>query len=102
MKHQQYETELLNIFNTIPEDKKDLFIISHNNQVKSPTVVFGWSVMLGMFGADRFALGQIFIGLLKLFTFGGFYIWYIVDLFLVVKTARRNNIEKARELAARL
>ena len=36
MKHQQYETELLDIFNSIPEDKRGLFIISHKNQVKSP------------------------------------------------------------------
>ena len=65
MKHQQYETELLNIFNTIPEDKKDLFIISHNNQVKSPTVVFGWSVMLGMFGAENLHWGKYLLGYLS-------------------------------------
>jgi len=102
MKHQQYETELLDIFNSIPEDKRGLFIISHKNQVKSPTVIFGWSAFLGILGADRFALGQIFLGLLKLFTLGGFYIWYIIDLFLVAKITRRDNIKKARELAARL
>ncbi len=55
MKHQQYETELLDIFNSIPEDKRGLFIISHKNQVKSPTVIFGWSAFLGILGADRFA-----------------------------------------------
>lgn len=37
------------------------------------------SYLLGYFGVDRFYLGYIATGILKLITFGGFGIWYFVD-----------------------
>lgn len=44
--------------------------------------IFTWvfSFVLGMYGVDRFARGQIGLGLLKMLTFGGFGFWYIADV----------------------
>lgn len=44
--------------------------------------IYTWvlSFFLGIYGADRFARGQIGLGLLKLMTFGGFGFWYLADL----------------------
>ena len=38
------------------------------------------SVALGLFGADHFYLGKTRTGVIKLLTFGGVGIWYLVDL----------------------
>jgi len=42
------------------------------------------SIFLGGLGIDRFYLGYIGTGILKLITGGGFGIWWLIDLILIV------------------
>lgn len=46
--------------------------------------IFTWifSFLLGIYGVDRFARGQIGLGLLKMLTFGGFGFWYLADVII--------------------
>jgi TM2 domain-containing membrane protein YozV len=45
------------------------------------TLVF--SVLLGWLGIDRFYMGYVGLGILKLITLGGAGIWWIIDLVLI-------------------
>jgi len=49
---------------------------------------------LGIFGIDRFYKGDIFLGILKLITLGGFGIWALIDLILVYKGIKKDNFDK--------
>ena len=100
MKNESYHVELLGILKSIPDEKKEAFVTRFSSQAMNPTVVFGFSAFVGYLGIDRFILGQVLLGILKLFTLGGFYIWYIVDLFLVAGEARKKNIEIARQISS--
>lgn len=61
---------------------------------KDPTIAIILSVIIGSLGVDRFYVGDILLGILKLITAGGCGIWWFVDLFLImgaphaVKTTR--------------
>jgi TM2 domain-containing membrane protein YozV len=46
---------------------------------------------LGYFGIDRFYLGKIGTGILKLITFGGFGIWWLIDIILIVMDKTRDS-----------
>ena len=48
------------------------------------TVVLLLSIFLGSLGADRFYVGKIGTGILKLLTLGGCGIWSIIDLIMII------------------
>lgn len=65
---------------------------------KSRTAAYLLSWLLGWLGIDRFYLGYVGLGILKLVTLGGFGIWAMVDLILigagVMKDARGNSLAR--------
>ncbi len=58
---------------------------------KSFLVTWLLSLLLGVFGVDRFYLGKVGTGIAKLITFGGLGIWALVDLILVLANKTRDK-----------
>ena len=58
---------------------------------KDPTVVLIISILVGELGVDRFMLGDVGLGVLKLITLGGCGIWWLIDVILIMKKTREYN-----------
>ncbi|MGD2131157.1 MAG: NINE protein [Maricaulaceae bacterium] len=99
-------TEFYHVFfhalDSLPADRRSEFEAMVLTRIKNPTIIFGASCWLGWLGLDRFLLGQVLAGILKLITLGGLGIWWIVDLFLVSGSARRINAGIVRSAHATL
>lgn len=61
---------------------------------KNPSTALILSIFLGSFGVDRFYIGDIGLGVVKLITAGGFGVWTIIDWFLTSGATRGNNYEE--------
>lgn len=71
---------------------------SANTGNKSLIVALILSIFFGSLGVDRFYLGYVGLGLLKLFTLGGCGIWSLIDIILIatgnLKDAQGKDLEK--------
>jgi TM2 domain-containing membrane protein YozV len=50
------------------------------------------SIIFGTIGVDRFIMGHVGLGILKLITAGGLGIWWLVDLILIATKHNFNGI----------
>ena len=50
------------------------------------------SIIFGSLGVDRFILGHIGLGILKLITAGGFGVWWLIDVILIATKYPFKNI----------
>ena len=62
-------------------------------QFKNPETAQMLSFLGGPIGIDRFYIGDTGLGIAKLLTCGGLYIWMIIDWFSIAGTAREKNME---------
>lgn len=66
---------------------------------KDPMTAFILSIFLGFFGVDRFFIGQIGLGFVKLICnllFLG--LWTIIDWFLIINATRTRNLKLLHEI----
>lgn len=57
------------------------------------TLTLIMSVVFGQLGVDRFIMGHVGLGILKLITFGGCGVWWLVDLILIATKHEFNGIK---------
>lgn len=50
------------------------------------------SIFLGWLGADRFYSGRIGLGLLKFLTLGGYFVWWVVDIVLLLQGRMKDDL----------
>lgn len=74
------------------------FTLLHSVNLKDPTTILIISIVAGMLGIDRFMIGDTGLGIAKLLTCGGLYVWGIVDWFLIQGRTREVNFERLMQV----
>ena len=59
-------------------------VMQQMNSEKDWLITLILSILVGGLGIDRFYTGSILLGVLKLVTFGGLGLWWLIDLIMLV------------------
>lgn len=102
MNQAAYRDLVVNIASGLDDAKRAQFLSQLNSVEKNPVLMFGFNYFLGFLGVDRFLVGDVVAGILKLLTLGGFGIWVLVDCFLIGSRTRTKNAMAAQRIAASL
>ncbi len=87
------EDKLLFIRDSLDMMDDDRFIVVLSVPKKDPLVVLILSIFLGYLGIDRFFIGDIGMGILKLLTVGCCGVLTIADWFFIMGKTREKNFE---------
>jgi TM2 domain-containing membrane protein YozV len=102
MERPTYTTELFSIVGQLDDEHRNDFIREFRQREKNPAYALGFSVFLGFLGIDRFLVGDWGRGIAKLFSLGGFGLWWFVDTALIAARAREKNIKLANQLVSEI
>lgn len=92
--------ELAQFQEGMTDQQKMMFMSQYNSDKKDRTITLVLSLLLGYLGIDRFYVGDIGLGILKLLTGGVCGIMAIIDWFIIMGRADDVNRQKAQEIAA--
>lgn len=70
----------------------DAFLTLQATELKDPTIYLLVSIFLGGWGIDRFMLGDIGMGILKLLTGGLCGILWLIDVCTIMKKTKEKNL----------
>lgn len=84
----------------LPFVSKDMYQNLLSADFKDPTKMLLISLLGGMLGIDRFVLNDAALGVLKLLTCGGFYIWMIVDWVTIQDQTKEFNYKLLLEIVS--
>lgn len=73
------------------------FVYLQSVEYKDPTTVLIISILLGTMGIDRFILKDAGMGVLKLLTCGGAYVWWIIDMINAQERTQEYNFKQLSE-----
>ena len=76
------------------------FSILYTLNLKDPVTLTCVSAIVGEFGVDRFMLGDTGLGVLKLLTFGGCLIWWLIDLCTINERVKKRNFDTLMQTLA--
>ena len=82
----------------LSDGERTQFDAQFSDQRKSPDTAFVLSIVIGVWGVDRFYIGNTGLGFLKLLTLGGCLLWALMDLFTIRKSARKKNVSIAQSI----
>jgi TM2 domain-containing membrane protein YozV len=86
----------------LSDSQKMIFTTQYNSDRKDRTLALVLGLLLGFLGVDRFYVGHVGMGLLKMFTLGLCGILTIYDWFVIRGIVDDFNRAKAQEIAASL
>jgi len=80
--------------------EREILILRQETDTRKKSVAATWLLwlFLGELGAHRFYLGRIGTAIAMLLTLGGFFIWALVDAFLVPGMLRANKRQVEAEI----
>jgi TM2 domain-containing membrane protein YozV len=91
-------TEQQMLMQDLNDQQKMLFTSQYESSKKDRGTVLILSVLLGSLGVDRFMIGDVGMGLLKLFTFGLCGILWLIDIFTIRGKVDELNRKNANEI----
>lgn len=85
------QDEITHIEHHLSQSEEEKFQQIKRIRFLDPLNLFISSIFLGIFGIDRFLLGDKLLGLFKLLTLGGMGIWLIIDCCTVINRTKSVN-----------
>ena len=94
MNTQKFKPEHLAMIRTMLQNVPDSsYAAIASIELKNPTISLILSLFLGNLGIDRFYIGSIGMGILKLFTFGCLGILTVIDWFRIIGLSKEHNFK---------